>query len=398
MFKLFGVSVRFISFVSISISLLLIFLAVNAYAENIKIGLLVDKTGPTSLMGKKYSKGIHSVIEYLNRIDYLPGKKFELLEGDTKYDPEIAARLYKDFVNQGIVGLQAWGTPSIVPLINEVTRDQVITFSASYESRLADPKVAPYNFIIAADYTTQFRAAMKFFAARMKNRPIKLGLIYPDNTYGKSPVFNGIPYVKTIGYQVVANEMVSTYVRRDDPTQQILNLQKSSPDLIWIGSTMNTTAFLLELIQRYGVNGTIINNIWGADEELLTLAGDGADNTYSLQCCLILQKGAKGMEQLTEAFGPTIENAAFTRGMAAMLVMAKGIKRASQHSDISGANIKTALETIRNYSPMGLTPPISYYPDDHRPNMSVFIYKFENKSLVLQGIEKLPRNKRWLGK
>ncbi|MDY7000339.1 MAG: ABC transporter substrate-binding protein, partial [Thermodesulfobacteriota bacterium] len=88
----------------------------------------------------------------------------------------------------------------------------------------------------------------------------------------------------------------------------------------------------------------------------------------------------------------------YMRGFASMLVMAEGIKRAAAQGEVTGPAIKAALETLRDYDPMGLTPPISYFPDDHRPNMSPVLFRFEGGKMVKIASPTLERKAEWLGK
>ena len=46
---------------------------------------------------------------------------------------------------------------------------------------------------------------------------------------------------------------------------------------------------------------------------------------------------------------------------------------------------------------MGLAPAISYFPDDHRPNLSVNVCTFKDGKLVFVKTEILERKKEWLG-
>ena len=87
----------------------------------------------------------------------------------------------------------------------------------------------------------------------------------------------------------------------------------------------------------------------------------------------------------------------FTRGFVSVLVMAEGLKRAAAKGEITGESLKDALETLRDFDPMGLAPTISYYPDDHRPNMAVFLYTIKEGKLTFVKEQILERRADWLG-
>ena len=87
----------------------------------------------------------------------------------------------------------------------------------------------------------------------------------------------------------------------------------------------------------------------------------------------------------------------YTRGFVSVLVMAEGLKRANANGPVTGESLKTALETLRDFDPMGLAPLISYFPDDHRPNMAVFLYVIKDGKLSFVKEEILNRRADWLG-
>ena len=158
-------------------------------ADTIKIGLLSDLSGATSSVGTPYAEGIKAAGKYINENGGIAGRQIELIQVDYAYNIQQALAAYKRFLSQGILALQGWGTGDTEALTKFVGKDKIPTFSASYSANLTDPKVAPYNFFVAADYSTQARAALKFIKDGWKeDRAPKLGLVYPNHPYGLSPI------------------------------------------------------------------------------------------------------------------------------------------------------------------------------------------------------------------
>ncbi|WP_029894522.1 ABC transporter substrate-binding protein [Desulfohalovibrio reitneri] len=366
-------------------------------AKTIKIGVLSTLSGPTSDVGVPYSEGVNDCADWLNQTDFIPGHTLELLTVDYAYNAQQAIAAYKRFTaKDNIVALQGWGTADTEALTRFVAKDKIPTVSASYSAHLTDPAKAPYNFFIAADYSTQLRAALKYFRERWdKDRAPRLALMYPDHPYGLSPIEAGRKYAKEIGYEIVGEENVALGAL--EATTQLLALREDEPDFVWIGGTTSSTAVILKDAAKLGMDPVFFTNIWGADENLPKLAGDAAEGCYSLQSAVAYGAEVPGMEPIKEATGGEPKMTHYIRGFASMYVMAEGIRRAAEEGEINGPGVKNALETLRDFDPMGLTPPISFYPDDHRPNMSVFIYQVENGQLVLRGEPSLERKDEWLG-
>ncbi|QGY40022.1 ABC transporter substrate-binding protein [Pseudodesulfovibrio cashew] len=363
----------------------------------IKVGGLIDLSGPTSSVGVPYAAGLRDGVKYVNGEGGVDGRMIELDVQDTAYKVQQGLSLYKKMVNTDkVVCIQGYGSAVTEALVRNLAKDKIPDISASYSAHLTDPKKAPYNFFIAADYTTQLRAALKYFRDTWKEeRAPKLAFIYPDHPYGLAPIPGGKEYAKELGYEIVGDANVS--LKAIDATTELLPLKKLEPDFCWIGGTTPSTSVILKSAKNIGMDTVFFTDIWGTDETLVKLAGDDANGSYSNQAAAVYGAdvpGMKAIEKLTEG-KPQMSH--YTRGFVSILVMAESMKRAAQNGPITGESIKIALESLRDYDPMGLAPAISYFPDDHRPNMAVFLYKIENGKMTFVKEENLERRAEWLG-
>jgi branched-chain amino acid transport system substrate-binding protein len=375
-----------------------LFTASGAWAEDvIKIGVISDLSGPTSSVGRPYAEGIKAAAAYVNSGGGIAGKQIELLQVDYAYEVQQALAAYKKFVSQDIIALQGWGTGDTEALVQFVARDKIPTFSASYSAHLTDPKKAPYNFFVAADYSTQHRAALKYLKQSWtKDRAPRLAYTYPDVPYGLSPVEAGREYAEELGFEIVGEEVVG--LKAMDATTQLLSLQKKEPDFTWIGGTTPSAAVIMKDAGKLDFDTTFFVNIWGNDENLFKLAGDAANGNIGCQGAAAYYDEVPGAALIRKITDGEYKMTHYLRGFASMLVMAEGMKRAAEEGELTGPSIKAALETLRDYDPMGLTPPISYYPDDHRPTMSVFLYRYKDGAVERIAAPTLERRDEWLGK
>ncbi len=278
-----------------------------------------------------------------------------------------------------------------------MAKDKIPTFSASYSANLTDPKESPYNFFVAADYSTQARAALKLIKDNWKAEAApKLGLVYPNAPYGISPIPAIKEYATELGFELVGEEIVD--LKAIDATTELLSLQKKNPDFVWLGGTTPSSAVVMKDAKKLGMNTTFFTNIWSGDENIFKLAGDAANGHLTLQTSVVYGADVPGMALIKEATKGEVKMTHYIRGWASMLTMAEGLKIANAKGDLTGPGIKAALETLRDFDPMGLTPPISYFPEDHRPNMSAMVYKLNNGGMELYGTATLERRQDWLGK
>jgi branched-chain amino acid transport system substrate-binding protein len=376
--------------------MVVVLLATSPAMAQIKIGLISDLSGPTSDVGRPYAEGIKACAEYLNKQGGVAGQPLELIQVDYAYNVQQAIAAYNRFKGQGVVAIQGWGTADTEALVRFVARDEMPTFSASYSAHLTDPKEAPYNFFIAADYSTQGRAALDYLKTNWtEQRAPKLALVYPNHPYGLAPIPAIKAYAQELGYELVGEENVG--LGDMDATSQLLRLQRQEPDYAWVGGTISSTAVILKDAQKIGMKTKFITNIWGNDEQLLKLAGSAANGNYGLQTAVVYGADVPGMKIIKEITGGKPQMTHFIRGFASMYVMAEALRIAAEKGPLTGPSIKAAAETLRDFDTLGLTPPISFFPDDHRPNMSVYIYRLFEDRLELAAVPTLERKPEWFG-
>ncbi len=361
-----------------------------------KVGLLSDLTGPTSSVGTPYAEGIKAYVAWLNENGGIGGEPVELIQVDYAYNVQQALAAYKRFTSSGIVAMQGWGTGDTEALVKFVAKDKIPVFSASYSAHLMDPEKAPYNFTAAADYSTMGRAGLNYLHETWKEtRAPKLAFMFPDNPYGTAPIAAMEEYAKELGFEVVGKENVD--LKAIDATPQLLSLKKAGPDFVWTGGTTPSTAVIMKDAQKLGMTCTFFSNIWSSDENLFKLAGDAANGHFGLQGAAIYGQPSAGMDLILKVTKGEPQMTHYVRGFVSAMVMCEGMKMAKAAGEVTGESIKAALETMRDFDPMGLAPAVSYFPDDHRPNLSVNICTFRDGKLEFVKTTVLERKKEWLG-
>src|SRR5438094_82996 len=97
-----------------------------ADAQTIKIGNLVDLTGPTSDQGKDIAQGRNDAVQYINEKGGVNGRKLELISVEYGFQPPRAVAAYKKFVEDDKVLL-------VLAYINTNTQWVPVVLKDSYK-------------------------------------------------------------------------------------------------------------------------------------------------------------------------------------------------------------------------------------------------------------------------
>jgi branched-chain amino acid transport system substrate-binding protein len=384
------------------VALLVLGIAAPAAAQGvIKLGNLVDLTGPTSDQGKMIAQGRTDAVQWFNEKGGINGRKIELISVEYGFQPPRAVAAYKKFVEEDKVLLVlGYGTPDTEALRPFITKDKVPYLSGSYSGHLTDPKQTPYNFPGGIDYTSQIRIFFNYVKETWKDtsRKARVAFIYADNSYGRAPIEAGRAYAKEVGVDLVDEEIIPTVLT--DATSQLLTMQKKNPDFAYINTNTQWVPVVLKDSAKLGLKVTYVVNNYGIDERTPGLAGPAAEGVLGIQDVAYWGENVAGMKTLMEEHkkmhpGETPASP-YMRGWLWVIVAAEAIKRAGPNP--TGESIKNALETLKEFDTWGLTPPFTYTNEDHRPTNRARLVQIKGGKIVQLREVSVDRDMKWIGK
>lgn len=352
----------------------------NSGENTISWGVLIDLSGPTSVWGKIQAQGQLDAVQWINEQGGIRGKKLKLIVIDDKYKVHDGVMGFKRLTEgEGVVGIYIQSTGTTLNLAEKINKLALPTFGASFTAKLQDPAKTPYNFFVGPSYADQARVALKWIADTWQDttRRPKVVFLYPDNTYGRDILDVAKDYAKKLNIMVGADQVVDWPTL--DATTQLHNMKKDAPDFAYLTSTTQQAATVLKDAKRLGVTTKFVCNIRSFDESILKLAGAAAEGVYGVQPFAPFGSEVSGMRMVKASCkSPDFENATYVEGWVNILVIAEGLRIAAEKGTVTPASVKAALETIRDFDPGGLAPPITFTPDDHRASTKARIFKVEN--------------------
>ncbi len=169
-------------------------------ADDIKWGVLIDLSGPTSDWGKNQVKGQLDAMRWVNENGGINGKELKLIVIDDGYDTAKGVAGYNRLVDsEKVMGLYIQSTGTTITLAKKIVADGVATIAASFTSKFQNPAKTPFSFFVSPSYGTMGRIALKWIKDNWKDksRNPKICYLYPDNTYGRDILDVCKDYAKT---------------------------------------------------------------------------------------------------------------------------------------------------------------------------------------------------------
>jgi branched-chain amino acid transport system substrate-binding protein len=352
--------------------------------EEIKVGAIFDLTGATSDVGTPYAEGVRDYVAWLNENGGIEGRQVDLVSADYAYDPAQAEQLYSQFTTQDdVVAFQGWGTGDTEALRPRIAEDEIPFMSASYSAALTDPAEAPYNFLIGTTYSDQFIIAIQHIL-ESDDSPV-IAIFHHDSPFGTSPVADGTAYAEANGAQVVAIPMPAGAT---DYTAELTRAQDANATAIVIQTVSSPAATLVENIADLGMDVPIYCLNWCTDELFVSLAGEAAEGVIGASPFAFPTKDAPGFEDIrayAESQGKSLDELGvhYSQGWTTMAVMAEGIRRVLENGDeLTGPNIRAALETLQDYDTGGITTPLTFSSSDHAGSKALELNQVQGGSWI----------------
>ena len=346
--------------------------------EDIVIGVLADLTGATADVGKPYNEGMLAYVKKINSDGGIEGRKIKTLSEDYAYDVPTAEEKYKKYVSQGAVAIQGWGTGDSEALRKKVSEDELPFMSASYAEPLTDPKESPYNFVVAPTYSDQMRIALDHIAA--EDASAEVAVFHHDSPFGTAPVADGETWIGEKDYKLG----YKAYAMKTGATDYVGLLQQAKQQgakYIVIQNVSSPAATVAKDIAAQKLDMKIVCLNWCSDELFISTAGDAAEGHLMVQPFAPPSASKPGHEEVSkyaesEGIDLNAKGLHFVQGWYTMHVMAEGISKVlSDGDDLTGANIKKALESMGEVDTGGVIGPVKFSGDSHRGSTSAGVYE-----------------------
>ncbi len=366
---------------------------VSAQSDPIRIGAIFDLSGSTSDVGRPYAEGVAAYVDFVNSNGGINGREIELLGADSGNSVNTAVSIYRQAVAQGAVAVMGWGTDDTQALVGEAADDGIPFISASYSDSLDDPNGdAPYNFVIATTYGDQIELLMEYMVELWEDdgnsaADMSVAIFYDDSAFGVDPLRQAAEAADWLGL----GGALSLRMPRGatDYTAELQQADDYGVTHVVIQSTTGPAAVLVRNINDFFGGSVVVGCLnWCANEQFVARAGGAAEGVLGAMPFTPTSVQVAGQDDPREylaARGLSLTDTTlnFTQGWAAMSLLVEAITQVSDAgSEVSGPNIRAALESFDEVDTGTLLPPVSFSPNDHSGTSALVIYVVENGEWV----------------
>ena len=362
----------------------------DAGDDAIRIGAIFDLTGPTADVGTDYADGIRGWVDWVNEQGGVAGRTVDLIFQDYGYQVDRAEQLYSQFVGEGAVVFMGWGTGDTEALRLRIAEDEIPFSSASLSHRLGDPEEAPYNFLVATTYSDQLRIALNWIledhAQGGGTGPPVVALMHNASPFGLSPYEQGgREFAERRGIDLTLYEMPRAAT---DYTAELSRIGQSGASYVVFQNTSAPAAVAMRNAESLGMELQFICLNWCSNAMLIDLAGETSEGTLGTMPYAPLSVDAPGtrlIRDYLQSRGESTEGKtnAYTQGWWTIAVFGEALRRVLEGGEeLTGANIKAALETLREFDMAGVTSPITFTSTDHRGSKGLRMFQVESAAWV----------------
>jgi branched-chain amino acid transport system substrate-binding protein len=339
--------------------------------KEIKVGAIINLTGPASSWGQYHAKGHKDYFRYVNEVKGgVAGKMINLTVVDSAYKVSEALKYVKKFCTQDKMDMMAtWSAGAGImakPVIQECGIPN-INYS-TYQGILKDD--VSYVYLPFGSYIMDSYAVLEYIKNIHKGDSApKVGLLTYNNAYGKSIHAPAKEYAGENNIDIVDIEEFPP--KALDLNTELLRLKQKGAEYIFVQNLPSAIIMALQAADRASYDVKFFGT-WTSTDPDFFKRGKGLirDRVFmQFPGCLPGDDAPamKTLEAMWEKYGTVTKfDASYWEGVAIAMIMERAFQRAHEKfGEINAKTIDQALETFRDEDMGGIVPNITYTETDH---------------------------------
>ena len=368
--------IRCISILTIILGVICIGLTGNGVAQPIRVGAVINLTGPSSSWGQYHAKGHQDYFRYVNEVKGgVVGKKIELKVYDHAYRVPESNKFVKMLCEEKVDMIATWDAGSGLqakPIIQEY-KIPTINYS-TFQGINSPPR--DYIYIPFGSYILDSYAVLEYIRSIHKGKDApKVGLLTSNNPYGKAVHGPAKEYAEKNNINIVSIEAFPPDVV--DLTTEMLRLKEKGAEYIFMQILPDKIYVALKAADKINYDVPFIGTWTSTDPDFFKLGKGLIRDRVAMQFCGVLPgdktpKGEKmpGIALLEKLWAhyKTVDKfeTSYWEGVVIAMIMERAMHRASGlFGKINSETINKAMETFNNEDFGGLVPYVTFTKDNH---------------------------------
>ena len=352
-----------------------------AWAKPIKVGAIINLTGPASSWGQFHAKGHKDYFRYVNEVKGgIAGNKIDLTVVDHAYKPPEAVKYVKKFCTLEKMDMIAtWDAASgnmAKPIIQKYNTP---TINYSTDQAILKPPIG-YMYLPFGSYIMDSYAVLEYIRTIHPGKEVpRVGLLTYNNAYGKTIHAPSKEYAAKYGINIVGIEYFPP--KALDLTTELLRLKKAGAEYIFVQILPTHIIMALKSADRINYDVPFFGT-WTATDPGFFKRGKGLirDRVCMQFTGSLPVDGTAGMklfETLWKRYKTVTKfDCSYWEGVVVASIMERAFQRAHEKfGEIDSETINDALETFRDEDFGGVIPNITYTKTDHSASFTARIVK-----------------------
>lgn len=355
---------------AIIVGMLCMGLAVSGWAQPIKVGAVINLTGPASSWGQFHAKGHTDYFKYVNDVKGgIAGRKIDLTVVDHAYKVPEGVKFVKKFCEDKMDMIATWDAGTgiqIKPIIQEY---KIPTINYSTFQGILKPPI-DFIYLPFGSYILDSYAVLEYIRSVHKGKDApKVGLLTYNNVYGRSIHDPSKEYAAKNNINIVTIEEFPPAAV--DLTTEMLRLKDKGAEYVFVQILPAAIIMALKAADKIGYDVPFFGTWTSTDPDFFKLGKGLIRDRLAMQFCGVLPGdkawGNTLFEDLSKRY-KTVDkfDTSYWEGVVVAMIQERAAHRASGlFGKINSETINKAMETFENEDFGGLVPYVSFSKTNH---------------------------------
>ena len=338
--------------------------------DTIKIGVIVDLSGPFTAATVPIKEAIATYFKYVNDAGGIHGRKLKIIVEDDRYaiPPAIAAFKKLVFKDEIFATFGPSQTGASAALFSKIDEHRLVTFPPNHSERLVTPHKR-YIFMPGASYEDQIKVIFDYIMEKSKTEKPKIAIVRFDLEYGKVGLIAAEKRAWFYNTKLVSDEILAPGAL--EATSQVLTLKKAKATHVILHGNPSMAVAILRDAKKLGFNALFIGTLGCTEDTIVKMAGSAAKpyvGTHYFGSWYDAAPGIERMKEITLKYYPGIKPPSqfYTMGWNMANIFTEGLRRAGKN--LASETFVGSLETLKDFDSQGISAPVTYTSSSHKPN------------------------------